>query len=272
MRTHRVIPVQERFWRVKRVAVRVVRAEPSFDFPVGLRVLDACFDMLNLLCFEEGAETRFRVEKLTRELRAVIADHLLDHAMFHRFFQAANARGCRRPTTLDERKDFPARIVFDGVHPLSSLVKVPINMHCGERVSALVAHARRWPACFLRATRETKQEQYLMNAIMPELHVVISQDYARQRGRADAVLQPGFMHEGYFPLGEWFGRSPDTATDYWRLAKALVFTHDLVDTTDAHTPNFAGLVRCPPLVFSSDSLQKLPSCKFHTLSYLTEGK
>ena len=272
MRSDLVIPVQEGFLRLERVSVRVVRAEPALDFPVALRVFNACFDVLDPVRLEKGAETRVRVEEVTRELGAVVADHLLDRALFHRFFQAADARGRRSMTAFDEREHFPARIVFDGIHPLSSLIEVPIDMHGGECVPALVAHAGRWPACFLRLSREAEQEEYLVDAIMPYLHVVVAQDDARQGGCAHAISQPSLTHECHFPLRERVGRPPCMAADHWRLAKALVLAHHLVDAPDAHTPDFTDLIRRPTLILPSDSFQKLPSSEFHAASYLTEGK
>ena len=83
MWSHRVIPVQECFNIGVCVAVFLVDLEPFHDLAVALWVFDPTEDLLDAVGIKPFAKVAIAAI-IRRELAAVVADALPDHAMLER--------------------------------------------------------------------------------------------------------------------------------------------------------------------------------------------
>ena len=90
MRSYLIIPMLELFQRGKIISLSFIEMEKFLHFSITLRMLYPAEYLLDALLIKKFLECTFSTS-ITRKLRAMITDALLNLAVFQRRFHAGNA-------------------------------------------------------------------------------------------------------------------------------------------------------------------------------------
>ena len=124
-----VVPFHEFFNGFECETMVVVGLKPFLNFAVALWMFYAAKYLLNAFGIKELFKSRITVYNVGGELASVIADALLDLAVFEGKFHASDTFFSGWAFALDEGEQFSARIINDCENPEAASVVVPVDVY-----------------------------------------------------------------------------------------------------------------------------------------------
>lgn len=198
------------------------------------------FDVVSIKVLFEAA-----VAAIVRcELAAVIADALFDLAVLERQIHTADALIRGGAVAFDDDEHLSARIVNNCEYPESVVGSLmPVDMHRCETVLSLITD----PVFLALITHgfafgKAQLDENVVDAIMPDVHVVIALDKTLKRACTHAILLVRRAYERTFTISDGRLWSPIVWTNPGQFSRREILIPDLIYSLLGDARNLASLI------------------------------